>query len=272
MLIVAGLPASGKSTFARRIGGRVLEFDSFAETLGSYADLDEEQELASRQFALLAGSGLYDAAVDVFQAKESRGRILKACPGAHLVIVQAPLDVCLRRNAKRSSRWLDNAELTSIALQFEPVAPDEGFGSVFVFDNSKELAMSEKIWLKVINGQVEAFGDLESIQAAGGKAEMQLSVAEWEACGCSARIEDGRIVLGDPEEVACARNAEIIRNERYLRLRQCDKISPMRWNAMTDAQRQAWTDYRQALLDMPQQPGFPWDGDPDKAPWPVKPE
>ena len=272
MVIVAGLPASGKSTFARRLGGRVLEFDSFAESLGSYADLEEERAAASRQFALLAGSGIYDVAVDVFQAKESRARILEACPGAHLVIVQAPLDVCLRRNALRRRRWLGNAELTSIASQIESVSPDEGFGSIFVFDNSKELTREEKIWLKVINGQVEAFGDLESIKEAGGNADMQLSAAEWEACGCSARIEDGRIVLGDPAEAAFQRNAEIIRNERYLRLRQCDKISPMRWNAMTDAQKQAWTVYRQALLDIPQRPGFPWDGDPDKAPWPVKPE
>ena len=55
-------------------------------------------------------------------------------------------------------------------------------------------------------------------------------------------------------------------------LTACDKVSPMRWNAMTEAQRQAWTDYRQALLDIPQRPGFPWGGDVEKAPWPVKPE
>ena len=130
-----------------------------------------------------------------------------------------------------------------------------------------------KIWLKVIDGQVQAFGDEESLMAAtGGRYDAMLSAEEWERHGCAARIEGGRIVLGDPAEVVCQRNAEIIRNERYLRLRQCDKISPMRWNAMTDAQRQAWTDYRQALLDIPQVPGFPWNGDPDKAPWPVKPE
>ena len=41
---------------------------------------------------------------------------------------------------------------------------------------------------------------------------------------------------------------------------------------MTEAQRHSWTVYRQALLDIPQQPGFPWNGDPDRVPWPVKPE
>ena len=130
-----------------------------------------------------------------------------------------------------------------------------------------------RIWLKVIDGEVQAFGDEESLIAAtGGRYDAALSAEEWERHGCAARLEGGRIVLGDPAEVVYQRNAEIIRNERYLRLRQCDKVSPMRWNAMSEAQRQAWTDYRQALLDIPQMPGFPWNGDPDKAPWPVKPE
>lgn len=273
MFLVSGLPASGKSTVARRFG-RVLEYDAFAESLGSYADLEEERDAVSRQFALLAASGLYDATVDVFPSRKSRARILKACPGARLVLVQAPLETCLQRNARRRGSWLGNDELVSIAMQFEPASPDEGFGSIEIFDNSKELSMAdEKIWLKAIRGQVLAFGDKESLRAATeGRYDMEISVEEWERHGCAARLEEGRIVLGDPAEVVYARNAEIIRNERYLRLRACDKISPMRWNAMTEAQRADWTAYRQALLDIPQQPGFPWGGDPDKAPWPVKPE
>jgi len=274
MLIVAGIPASGKSTFARRHGGRVIEFDDIAERFGAYSGIEGAKELAGRQFALLAGSGVYDTAVDVFQSRESRARILRACPGARLVLVQATLEECLRRNSRRRHRWLENDELTSIALQFEPISPDEGFGSIEIFDNSKELSMAdEKIWLKVVRGQVQAFGDEESLLAAtGGKYDMALTPEEWERHGCAARLEDGAIVLGDPDEVVFQRNAEIIRNERYLRLRQCDKVSPMRWNAMTEAQRHSWTVYRQALLDIPQQPGFPWNGDPDRVPWPVKPE
>ncbi len=274
MVLVAGLPASGKTTWARAHFRRVLEFDAFAEALGSYADLEEDRELVARQFALLAGSGRYDAVVDVFQARASRARMLKVCPPADLVLVQAPLEACLARNARRRGSWLDNAELASIAAQFEPVEPGEGFGSIEIFDNSKELSMAdEKIWLKVVRGQVQAFGDEESLLAAtGGKYDMALTPEEWERHGCAARLEDGAIVLGDPDEVVFQRNAEIIRNERYLRLRQCDKVSPMRWNAMTEAQRHSWTVYRQALLDIPQQPGFPWNGDPDRVPWPVKPE
>ena len=135
-----------------------------------------------------------------------------------------------------------------------------------------------KIWLKMIGSRILAFGDQESLENAearhktGRLYDMEVSIEQWEACGGVARLEEGHIVLGEPAEMVFERNAEIIRNERYLRLRQCDKISPMRWNAMTEAQRADWTAYRQALLDIPQQEGFPWGGDPGKAPWPVQPE
>ncbi len=36
-----------------------------------------------------------------------------------------------------------------------------------------------------------------------------------------------------------------------------DSVNPMRWGAMTDVQKDAWRAYRQALLDVPQQAGFP---------------
>ena len=43
--------------------------------------------------------------------------------------------------------------------------------------------------------------------------------------------------------------------------------NPLRWAALTAEQQQAWVDYRQALLDIPQQSGFPHD-----VVWPTKPE
>tara|TARA_R110000796_G_scaffold6268_3_gene22466 strand:- start:364 stop:663 length:300 start_codon:yes stop_codon:yes gene_type:complete len=41
----------------------------------------------------------------------------------------------------------------------------------------------------------------------------------------------------------------------------------LRWNDMTEAKRTEWTNYRQALLDVPAQEGFPND-----ITWPTKPE
>ena len=40
----------------------------------------------------------------------------------------------------------------------------------------------------------------------------------------------------------------------------------LRWNSLTDAKRTEWTNYRQALLDVPAQAGFP-----STITWPTKP-
>ena len=134
------------------------------------------------------------------------------------------------------------------------------------------------VYLKVNGTDVEAYGDLASLESAeeemktGRLFDYAVSVEDWEANNCDARVIDGKVVLGTEPTQLAKEQGEYIRMERYLRLRQCDKISPMRWNAMTQAQKDAWTKYRQDLLDIPQQKGFPWDGDPDKVPWPKEPE
>jgi len=61
-----------------------------------------------------------------------------------------------------------------------------------------------------------------------------------------------------------------IRIERDMKLEtEVDVIAgnALRWAALTAEQQQAWADYRQALLDVPQQAGFP-----DNVVWPTKPE
>ncbi len=44
-------------------------------------------------------------------------------------------------------------------------------------------------------------------------------------------------------------------------------INPLRWVSMSAATQAAWAAYRQALLDIPQQSGFPHN-----VAWPTKPE
>lgn len=44
-------------------------------------------------------------------------------------------------------------------------------------------------------------------------------------------------------------------------------VLPDRWAALSAEKQQAWSAYRQALRDVPQQPGFP-----ENVTWPVKPE
>ena len=48
---------------------------------------------------------------------------------------------------------------------------------------------------------------------------------------------------------------------------QIDSLNPLRWEAMDEAQKQAWRAYRQALRDIPQV-----FSDPEDVIWPVPPE
>jgi hypothetical protein len=70
-------------------------------------------------------------------------------------------------------------------------------------------------------------------------------------------------------------NAEITKlNEMHRRMERdellsqtVDRINPIRWATMTSEQQTQWSAYRQALLDIPTQSGFPFD-----VQWPTKPE
>ncbi|MEG6550184.1 tail fiber assembly protein [Desulfocurvibacter africanus] len=61
-----------------------------------------------------------------------------------------------------------------------------------------------------------------------------------------------------------------IRAERDRCLTASDRFVLPDYPHADTALLQAWLDYRQALRDLPEQAGFPWDG-PDTAPWPEQP-
>ncbi len=75
-------------------------------------------------------------------------------------------------------------------------------------------------------------------------------------------------VAPSAEEVRAALELEI-REERNFYLEEMDAIvaNPLRWAAMTTEQQNAWSTYRQELLDVPQQSGFP-----ETVSWPTKPD
>lgn len=58
-----------------------------------------------------------------------------------------------------------------------------------------------------------------------------------------------------------------IRNKRDSLIEEdIDKINGIWWEQMDDTKKQEWRDYRQNLLDIPQQTGFPYNVN-----WPNKP-
>ncbi len=62
--------------------------------------------------------------------------------------------------------------------------------------------------------------------------------------------------------------AQAVRAERDQRLLAVDAIAgnALRWAALSEASQSEWATYRQALLDVPQQSGFP-----DNITWPQEP-
>jgi hypothetical protein len=73
------------------------------------------------------------------------------------------------------------------------------------------------------------------------------------------------------EEEKIKRTEERAAQERATRtsllIEKVDSISHIRWNLLLEEEKQAVLAYRQALLDVPQQEGFPWE-----VSWPEPPE
>ena len=78
--------------------------------------------------------------------------------------------------------------------------------------------------------------------------------------------EDG-YPIAKPYEITSEMLEKQARVKRDRLLKEVvDTINPMRWEAMTELQKDAWRVYRQALLDVPQQDGFP-----TSITWPTQP-
>ena len=86
-----------------------------------------------------------------------------------------------------------------------------------------------------------------------------------EASSVEELLDLGKIDQSSADEL----KAEKIREQRDARLRNVDEIAsnPLRWGSLSSEQQEDLADYRQALLDVPQQDEFPWS-----VQWPTKPE
>ena len=81
------------------------------------------------------------------------------------------------------------------------------------------------------------------------------------------KLIDNSLTL-DSNLVAIALAEENREKRDLLLVQEVDPIAgnALRWAALTDSERTAWTNYRTALLDLPAQAGFP-----STITWPTKP-
>lgn len=93
------------------------------------------------------------------------------------------------------------------------------------------------------------------------------------------KIND-ELYIGDPfgeaveitekefKAISLEKSIEKERQKRDSLLKEVvDRLNPMRWELLSEDQKQAWREYRQALLDVPQQEGFP-----NNITWPEAPD
>ena len=86
----------------------------------------------------------------------------------------------------------------------------------------------------------------------------------------SAMAANGDVAAYVPptQEELTAKAAQSVRSQRDSYLLAVDAIAgnALRWAALSEASQSEWATYRQALLDVPQQSGFP-----DNITWPQEP-
>ena len=144
------------------------------------------------------------------------------------------------------------------------------------------------------NGQLYRADTLPPVYANPGTAEQQISgdcPPGWVMMP-GPRPEDIRDASGVVTETWVASQQRAweristassrIRAERDRRVeesswiveRHRDQLANGGRTTLTDAEYQSWLTYRQALRDLPQQEGFPWEGGPDDpaCPWPIEPK
>lgn len=78
--------------------------------------------------------------------------------------------------------------------------------------------------------------------------------------------EEGWITPVSPEPTLEERQNLVREKRNGLLRRHVDIMNGIRWESLSEEKKQEYRDYRQALLDVPEQIGFP-----DNVIWPTKP-
>lgn len=149
---MVGIPASGKSAYARSIGCRVVCPDEIRKQHLDWSG-DQVFDLARQEIAATLQSGadvVLDASATI---RHWRGRDIAAGkPYADRVVcilMDTPLDVCLRRNVERIRKEgfvkIPASEVERMARQLASNPPDLSEG----FDEVIRVGLDEQLVVKV---------------------------------------------------------------------------------------------------------------------------
>jgi predicted kinase len=148
IVVLVGLPGSGKSTYLKQLGVNGLSSDAIRKLL---ADDETDQTIHVRVFQtmryLLEQRLAIGRAVTYIDATnltpEERGPYLAigrtwGCD-VEAVFFDVPLDVCLERNARRP-RVVPGEALAKMAAKLAPPSVEEGFAQVTVLTGGSPVS------------------------------------------------------------------------------------------------------------------------------------
>ena len=147
IVVLVGLPGSGKSTYLKQLGVNGLSSDAIRKLL---ADDETDQTIHVRVFQtmryLLEQRLAIGRAVTYIDATnltpEERGPYLAigrtwGCD-VEAVFFDVPLDVCLERNARRP-RVVPGEALAKMAAKLAPPTTEDGFAPVTVLTGGRRM-------------------------------------------------------------------------------------------------------------------------------------
>lgn len=130
------------------------------------------------------------------------------------------------------------------------------------------------IYLFKKDSEVLFFADLAEAKRTHNleTPDMTITDEEFENADGLVRIIDGEIFVGKTNAEKITEAQQEVREKRDRILNNVvDKMQGvLRWNDLTEAKRTEWSNYRTALLNIPEQEIF--STDPSKVEWPEQPE
>jgi hypothetical protein len=131
-----------------------------------------------------------------------------------------------------------------------------------LYENPGATQEPAAVYLIVKEGRVVSHTSLEAMKELDGVEEPALTVSmqEFEEAEGIARLIDGEIFLGKTAAEKLEEKEEEVRARREkILLETVDRVNSLWWESMPGEEKEAWRAYRQALLDIPEQEGYPFD-------------